>query len=156
MLKYTVSRNKDRILGENLETKKSIYLCKSSREEEDYMFVPKRWRRKPSSLGMKTDWRTMCLEERSLRKTRRIKVQGAEAKAGRNAILLSSQTKRGRTSQLHDCEVLHRRGWELRSDLLSLAASMPGTESELPASFCQPWYMYRQKMWATHKDTGIL
>lgn len=54
------------------------------------MFVPKRWRRKPSSLGMKTDWRTMCLEERSLRKTRRVKVQGAEAKAGRNTILLFS------------------------------------------------------------------
>ena len=43
-------------------------------------------------------------------KNKKNKGQGAEAKAGRNAILLSSQTKRGRTSQLHDCEVLHRRG----------------------------------------------
>ena len=30
------------------------YICKSSHEEDDYMFVPKRWRRKPSSPGMKT------------------------------------------------------------------------------------------------------
>lgn len=127
------------------------YICKSSHEEEDYMFVLKRWRRKPSSLGMKTHWRVMCLEERSLRKTRRIKVQGAEAKGntlakwGEMPSFSFLKQKRGRTSQAHDCEVLHRRCWELRFDLLALAASMPGTESELPASFCQPWYTHRQK-----------
>lgn len=64
--------------GENPETKKNIYASHPMRKTIICLFPRDEGESLPH-LEWK-HWRMMCLEERSLRKTKRIKVQGAEAK----------------------------------------------------------------------------
>lgn len=160
MLKYTVSRNKDGILGENPETKKiymqvipwgrRLHVCSQKVKEKAFLTWNENTLKSDVSGG-----------KRSLRKTRRIKVQW---ELRQREILWPSgekcrpslSNKKGEEHHNHMAvkftqKVLRTQIWFARTGSLHAWDWVWTTSKFLPAVIHA-----QAEMWATHKDTGIL
>lgn len=160
MLKYTVSRNKDGILGENPETKKiymqvipwgrRLHVCSQKVKEKAFLTWNENTLKSDVSGGKKPE------------KNKKNKGAGSWGKGkysgqvGRNAVLLFSQTKKGKNTTItwlwsFTQKVLRTQIWFARTGSLHAWDWVWTTSKFLPAVIHA-----QAEMRATHKDTGIL